>query len=89
MVMLEKGSPSTAYNLGSDEAVTIADLAYLVRDLISPNKKVNIKGKVDTVNKKNRYVPSIALPKKELGLTVSVSLKSAIMSTVAKLDRAV
>ena len=89
MVMLEKGKPSTAYNLGSDEAINIADLAYLVRDLISPNKKVNIKGKVDTVNKKNRYVPSIALPTKELGLTVSVPLKSAIMSTVAKLDRAV
>jgi UDP-glucuronate decarboxylase len=86
MVMLEKGKANTAYNLGSDEAITIADLAHLVRDLICPHKKVSIKGEVDFVNKKNRYVPNINKPITDLGLTVKVQLSSAILKSVESMS---
>jgi dTDP-glucose 4,6-dehydratase len=82
MVMLEKGKPGAAYNLGSDEAITILELAYLVRDLISPRKRVIIKGEIDVINKKDRYIPSLEKLKKELDLRVNINLVSAISKSI-------
>jgi hypothetical protein len=38
-----EGVAGHAYNVGSDQAISISDLAYLVRDILSPNKKVVFK----------------------------------------------
>ena len=35
-----------AYNVGSDQPITIAELAYMVRDLVAPDKPVCILDKV-------------------------------------------
>jgi len=40
LTLLERGRAGEAYNLGSNEVVSIADLAYLVRDLLAPGKPV-------------------------------------------------
>lgn len=88
MVMLEKGKAGAAYNLGSDEAITIKDLAHLVRDLISPSKHIIIKGQTDVVDFKNRYVPSIEKIKSELGLSVEINLNSAILKSVSSIQDA-
>lgn len=85
MAMLQKGQAGRVYNLGSDEAITIAELAYLVRDLVAPNKPVRIMNQPDPTHKKNRYVPCVARAKTELGLTVRVGLKQAILETVKAL----
>jgi dTDP-glucose 4,6-dehydratase len=78
LTLLEKGRPGEAYNVGSDEVVSIADLAHLVRDLIAPNKPVRILGTDDPSHARNRYVPDIAKARRELGLNVTISLAQSI-----------
>jgi len=84
MVLLERGRPGQAYNVGSDAEITIHDLAYLVRDALAPDKPVNISGKITAQSYRNRYVPSIAKVKSELGLTVRHSLQDAIRESVGR-----
>lgn len=82
MTLLEKGKPGCAYNVGSDKPIAIADLARLVRDTISPNKKVNIMGEPSATDaNRSVYVPDITRAKEELGLGVTVDLKDAIRNT--------
>ena len=47
LTLLEHGRPGQAYNVGSDEVISIADLAHMVRDLLVPEKPVHILGKPD------------------------------------------
>ena len=81
IVLLKRGKAGSAYNVGSDKAITVADLAYLVRDLISPDKSVNILGKQMAKGAGRRYVPDITRAKVELGLEVKISLADAIRTT--------
>jgi dTDP-glucose 4,6-dehydratase len=79
--LMEKGQGGRAYNVGSDQAITIADLAYQVRDLIAPNKPVRILGKAEGNGVRSRYVPDISRAKQELGLNVTIPLTEAIRAT--------
>jgi len=78
LVLLEKGRPGEAYNVGSDEVVSIAGLAYLVRDLVAPHKTVRILGRPDQSDARNRYVPDISKARSELGLDVTIPLAESI-----------
>jgi UDP-glucuronate decarboxylase len=79
MTVLEIGYPRRAYNVGSDKPISILDLAYLVRDVICPNKNVRIVGdRLASDVSRSRYVPDIMRARNELGLSVSVALKDAI-----------
>jgi dTDP-glucose 4,6-dehydratase len=78
LTMLEKGQAGRAYNLGSDEAVTISDLAHLVGDIVAPGMPVRILGKSVSLNNGNRYVPDVTRARTELGLGVAVPLAKAI-----------
>lgn len=78
MTLLERGRPGEAYNVGSDEVVSIAELAYLVRDLLAPDKPVEILGQSSVTQGRSRYVPDIRKAKEELGLTVRIPLGEAI-----------
>lgn len=82
LTLLEKGRSAQAYNIGSDEAISIAELAHLVRDLIAPGKAVCLKGiaAADTAAR-NRYVPDIDKTRNELGLRVTTPLVDAIRMT--------
>ena len=82
-VLLQEGAAGEAYNVGSDEVVTIAELAELVRDLLAPEKPVSILGQGQEVQDRNRYVPDISKARRELGLEVSVSLDASIRRTAA------
>lgn len=86
MLMLEKGRNGQAYNVGSDQQITIADLAYLVRDLLCPHKAVRIKEICDETNNKSRYVPDLTKSKNELGLNIKISLQESIYKAVAAID---
>ena len=76
--MLRLCHQGQTYNVGSNEVVSIAELAYLVRDVIAPNKPVRILGKAKIGTAGKRYIPDIRKIQKELGLSVSISLKEAI-----------
>ena len=81
LTLLCFGHPGEAYNVGSDNALTIADLAEKVRDLISPGKEVMLAEK-QTAHKdfRNRYVPSIQKAYQQLGLTTTYRLEDSIKS---------
>jgi len=76
--LLEHGSPGQAYNVGSDEVISIAALAHLVRDILAPDKPMHILGKADIGAARNRYVPDISKAQQQLGLGVTVPLAEAI-----------
>ena len=78
LTILERGKAGEAYNVGADEAISIADLAYLVRDTLSPNKRVRILGNAIGNAERNRYVPDVTKAKRELGLDLTFSLRESV-----------
>ena len=84
--LLEHGRPGQAYNVGSDEVISIAALAHLVRDILAPDKPVHILGQPNPGAARNRYVPDISKVSHQLGLGVTVSLAEAIRRTGASAE---
>lgn len=81
-VLLVRGLNQRAYNVGSSETISLLDLAYLVRDVIAPGKPVRLLAESDPNNGvRNRYIPDISRARKELGLSLNVSLVDAIKRT--------
>ena len=85
--ILKKGRHGEVYNVGSDQAVTIKDLAYLVRDIVNPNVEVKILGGSESGNR-DSYIPNIDKPKRDLDLNIQVELASAIRLTADALRNA-
>ncbi len=83
--LLHFGKAGEVYNVGSDMAISIADLAYLVRDIVSPAKPVKILGKSDANLISNQYLPDVSKIKKEMGLKETYTLEQSILDMVKKL----
>jgi nucleoside-diphosphate-sugar epimerase len=80
--ILAKGRGGVAYNVGSDQAITIRDLAAQVAGLIDPRIEIRINGRPDATAPPERYVPSIDRAKQELGLRVWNDLDSSLAKTI-------
>lgn len=80
-LLLMDGHDGETYNVGSDQVISIADLANLVRDLLAPSKPVLILGQPDQTTTRNRYVPSIDKIKRLHGIKPEFSLKEGIQCT--------
>jgi nucleoside-diphosphate-sugar epimerase len=78
--LLLGGAPGRAYNVGSDAAVTIEQLAHVVARTVSPSAEVRVLGTVDG-SPPQRYVPSVDRARTELGLVPLVALQDAIERT--------
>jgi len=78
--LLERGANGGIFNVGSDQAISIRDLAHQVRDLLCPGKYVRIEGATGSGTARNRYVPDISRAKAEFGLDVHYSLQDAILN---------
>ena len=83
MTLLRDGKAGEAYNVGSDRAISIADLAHLVRDLVSPEKPVRILGKLVDNTERSQYVPDIGKIHRHLGLQATYSLEQSITDAAA------
>jgi len=81
MTLLRDGKAGEAYNVGSDRAISIADLAYLVRDLVSPEKPVRILANPVDNAERSRYVPDISKIHNHLGLRPTYTLEQSILDT--------
>ncbi|MCW3110829.1 MAG: epimerase [Segetibacter sp.] len=79
--ILFNGKTSRAYNVGSDEALSIEQLSRKVSSFSKKNSSINI-ALPKTNNPSLRYVPSIERAKKELGLSITVPLTEAIDKTI-------
>ena len=78
--ILIKGKSTMAYNVGSDEAISIADLATLV-DRTLGGHGTNIREKPQADNPSKRYIPSVKRAETELGLKRTITLEQAIIKT--------
>lgn len=76
--ILERGESGRVYNVGSDEAISIRDLAGLVRDSLKSTGEVKIQGKC-LVGAANCYVPNVGRIRSELGVSVKTGLREAIL----------
>ncbi|NEU12962.1 NAD(P)-dependent oxidoreductase [Methylobacterium sp. BTF04] len=83
VTLLVRGNAGEAYNVGSDHAVDIAALARRVGALIPAANGVEIRGQAVGDPARERYVPSIAKARGQLGLDVWTPLDAAIVKTAA------
>lgn len=78
--ILYQGNCNSVYNVGSNESISIAELAKKVLDENNDNLKIIISHPSNT-GEQLQYVPSINKVKSELGVNVNVDLDTAIKKT--------
>ena len=80
----QNGNPDRIYHIGSERAVSIRELAFLVAErftLITGEQiSVDILGQISPIDGVSRYVPSTVQTRQELGLSETISLESSIDS---------
>jgi len=77
--LLANGQQGVSYNVGSDQGISIGELAFLVRDVLAPGKIVQIQNQLPVQNQtRNRYVPAIERAKSSLGLDVWTSIEDSL-----------
>lgn len=83
LTILLKGKSNEVYNVGSDKAVSIAELAkHVSKFSLSEKQNINIAKEKTDGTLASRYVPSTDKAKKELGLECKISLKESIQKTI-------
>ena len=79
-LMLLRAPRGATWNMGSEEAVSIADLARRTSALLG-GPGVEVLGRADAGWNPGRYVPSTALVRDQLGVAPTISLDAAIRRT--------
>jgi dTDP-glucose 4,6-dehydratase/UDP-glucose 4-epimerase len=82
--LLIDGKSGEAYNVGSDQPISILDLARKVAEVSQNSPEIVVKGQSTYsvgVPIRNIYTPSIEKAKSELGLYISTDIDSAIAQT--------
>lgn len=82
--ILEAGISGDAYNVGSEDAISIGDLALAVAAAAGGDIAVDVaRPSAPPGQRVARYVPDTAKARRELGLTESTPLASGIAKTIA------
>ena len=83
LIKLLVGNDEGVFNVGSEKRIQIIDLARMVRDVVSPSKKVIIQEKdIQEGNfKRNIYLPNTLKIRNSLGVKEWTSLEDAILKT--------
>jgi nucleoside-diphosphate-sugar epimerase len=76
------GAAGRPYNVGSEEAISIAELAHVVADGFRPRPEVRIVGSPTPGEPAKRYVPSTRRAQSELNLRETVDLRQAIERSI-------
>jgi dTDP-glucose 4,6-dehydratase len=79
--LLTHGQLGRAYNVGSDEAFTIAEAAHLTADTLAPGLQIHIER--PPASPRNSYVPDITRARTELNLQIRIPLREALQRTAA------
>jgi len=82
LAILARGERRSAYNVGSDEVVTTADLARAIAAETGQATRVEVQSRLPP-GPQNIYLPNLARARNELGLHVNVPLRAAIQRTLA------
>lgn len=79
--ILVRGRSCRPYNVGSEQAISIAGLASEVRQALGSHQPIHIAVRPRPGAALEQYVPDTARAREELGLLAQVSLKDAIART--------
>jgi dTDP-glucose 4,6-dehydratase len=79
--ILVRGTRGHAYNVGSDEVVSTAELARLIAGAVNPPAPVTIQSS-QPQGPQNIYLPAITRARTELQLDVTIPLRAAIARTL-------
>lgn len=82
LFLLTSGKTAESYNVGSDQAISVADLAVRVGQRLATNKPVRIMGRPGLPGVRSWYVPDIGKAR-SLGLGVWTDLDASIDSMAA------
>jgi dTDP-glucose 4,6-dehydratase len=80
--ILLRGKTGLAYNLGSEQAINIDELAHTIARLFNPVPHVYIHHKQVAGNLAERYIPSTRLASETLGLDAWIALPEALRRTI-------
>jgi nucleoside-diphosphate-sugar epimerase len=81
--ILFRGQSGRLYNVGSEDHLSIRDLAEKVRSLVAPTARIEMGRQPVLGSPANLYIPSTNRARQELGLAVRIPLDDAILRTVA------
>ena len=81
LALLVRGEPGRAYNVGSQDAISIADLAELVARVVGDGVPVDVRGTPVDGQPAQRYVPDCQRAEVELHVCNSVPLAEALERT--------
>jgi nucleoside-diphosphate-sugar epimerase len=85
LALIERGTSGSAYNVGSDQAISILDLARLVKSTLFSKVNIEVMGAPDVTSIiRNKYIPSIEKIKRELNVELTIPLSKAIELTAQK-----
>jgi len=85
LTILFNGKDNEIYNVGSEQSISIYELAKKVSELASKKIKINLENK--NINEhKDRYIPSTKKVRKELNLTMKINLDTAILKSIAHVN---
>jgi nucleoside-diphosphate-sugar epimerase len=82
LAVLVDGVPGRAYNVGSEDAMSVGELARLVARTSGGERAVEIRGTTAPGARVDRYVPSTDRARSELGLRPTVPPGAAIARTL-------
>jgi dTDP-glucose 4,6-dehydratase len=78
MAILDRGTPCYPYNVGSEEAMTIKEVAETVQRVFSPHKPIQVtRNRVDFAGRL-RYIPDVQRIQRELGVKVTRTLEQSL-----------
>jgi len=80
--ILFRGEPCRAYNVGSEEDVTIADLARAVARVFKQPIEIKIAREARSNQAPDRYVPAVGRVLADLNLKQTIGLQDAIRRTI-------
>ncbi len=79
--LLVRGQRGRAYNVGSDEVISTAELARMMAEAVAPKAEVVIQS-VQPQGPQNIYLPDVARARSEFDLALSIPLRDAVVRTL-------
>jgi len=81
VALLVRGESGEIYNVGSNQPISIADLAHTVRKALGAEGEIIVQMPVDPSHLPSCYVPSVRKATRGLGLSMKIGLEEAVRAT--------
>jgi dTDP-glucose 4,6-dehydratase len=81
--ILLKGQTLRPYNVGSDESLSLVEVANHVAEQFPAKIEIEVRGASNLINPLEYYVPDIQRAKNELGLQPLISMNAGVLRTIS------